>query len=147
MEKESPPPRADTAAMGARIRDARRALRIRTGELVSRWGLTPAMISFTERGLNGPSYRFLYALEQYGVSASWPIVEPQRTRKVTVTLEDLRPHDPNQDPEPENDDSPLYLFRPPLPIEAPSVILARLDALLVRRYFRPERLGVGCVRC
>ena len=45
---------------------------------------------------------------------------------------------------------PDPLFKPPgfpFPVESLRVLLARLDALLVRRYFRTERLGVGCVRC
>ena len=73
--------------MGERIRNARRVLRIRTGELVSRWGLTPAMISFTERGINGPSYRFLYALERYSVSPKRPAgagMERRRQRRDEV---------------------------------------------------------------
>ena len=69
---------ADPIAMGERIREARRALNIMTPVLTRKYGLTASLISYTERGVNGPSYRLLYAMAQFGVSPLW--VSPGKRR-------------------------------------------------------------------
>ena len=138
MERDIDPSGADKFAMGERIREARQTLKIQTVELGRRFGLTPSMISYTERGINGPSYR---------VQNSRYLSDYYNGLKVAVTIwtqsQQFRNQEPGQDPGGKYPDpaSELPLF--PFPVQPPRVLLARLDALLVRRYFRTERLGVG----
>lgn len=72
LRKRTPLCDIDLVAIGKRIRMARQVLKITTKALEQKYGFTSAMVSYTERGITGPSYRILFVLQQYyNVSPKW----------------------------------------------------------------------------